>query len=229
MKVKNMPKKIHDLADELGIKVDTLRKQIYTGKYIGKHYFMDNNNEPFSFNITEKDIIEKIENGRKTKFLSDRLCELIRIIHDFEKEKKQSIIEDPLDDIATDPIREYSNYYIESIRQYLDLDQRLSQNKKTRIVEKMSKFTQIISNLETELELMVDLFIEIETAFDCKYGRIDDSNKLDTLMIDYSSRIEQFDNWKKGNYEDIDKIVSRYTRLREKYRQVAFENMKDEI
>lgn len=82
-----MPKKIHDLADELDIKVDTLRKQIYTGKYIGKHYFMDNNNESFSFNITEKDIIEKIENGRKTKFLSDRLCELIRIIHDFEKEK----------------------------------------------------------------------------------------------------------------------------------------------
>lgn len=24
-----MPKKIHDLADELGIKLDTLRKQIY--------------------------------------------------------------------------------------------------------------------------------------------------------------------------------------------------------
>ena len=224
-----MPKKIHDLADELGIKVDTLRKQIYTGKYIGKHYFMDNNNEPFVFNITEKDIIEKIENGRKTKFLSDRLCGLIRTTHDFEQERKQSIIETPLDDIATDPITEYSKYYMKYIQQYLDLDQRLSQNKKTRIIQKMGELTEVISKLETQLELMVYLFSEIKTAFDCEYGRIDGDNTLRTLMINYSGRIEQFNNWKKGNYEDIDKIVSRYTRLREKYRQAAFEYMKDEI
>lgn len=224
-----MPKKIHDLADELGIKVDTLRKQIYTGKYMGKHYFMNDFDEPFSFNITEKDIIEKIENGRKTKFLSDHLCDLIRTIHDIEQERKQSIIEDPLDDIVTDPIREYSNYYIESIRQYLDLDQRLSQNKKTRIVQKMGELTKVISKLETQLELMVDLFSEIKTAFDCEYGRIDGDNILQTLMINYSSRIEQFNNWKKGNYEDIDKIIHEYTKLQENYRQAAFKYVRNEI
>ncbi|MBZ4025463.1 hypothetical protein K7E17_06585 [Ligilactobacillus salivarius] len=224
-----MPKKIHDLADELGIKVDTLRKQIYTGKYMGKHYFTDDNNVSFSFNITEKDIIVKIENGRKTKFLSDHLCDLIRTTYDFEQERKQSIIEAPLDDIATNPITEYSRYYIKYIQQYLDPDQQLSQNKKTRIVKKMSKLTEVILTLEREFELMMDLFVKIKTAFDCEYGRIDENNRLETLMIDYPGLVKQFNNWKKGNYEDINKIMHEYSELRINYYQEAIKYMQNEI
>ena len=213
-----MPKKIHDLADELDIKVDTLRKQIYTGKYLGKHYFKYIDHRTSRFNITEKDIITKIENGRKTKYLSDKLCDLIRLEYELSKEKEVYEPEDITDNITDLPIHSYSEKIIESIRSSLDKE-KLSKNKKTRLIKKISMLSDIILNLETNSDLMNSLVLEIERAFDCKYGRIKSENILDELMLQISSYIEKFNNWEKGDYSELNYPIEEYNNLKKNYRK----------
>lgn len=222
-----MPKKIHDLADELDIKVDTLRKQIYTGKYLGKHYFKYIDHRTSRFNITEKDIITKIENGRKTKYLSDKLCDLIRLEYELSKEKEVYKPEDITDNITDLPIHSYSGKIIESIRSSLDKE-KLSKNKKTRLIKKISMLSDIILNLETNSDLMNSLVLEIERAFDCKYGRLKSENILDELMLQISSYTEKFNNWEKGDYSELNYPIKEYNNLKKNYRKkLTEENEKD--
>lgn len=213
-----MPKKIHDLANELDIKVDTLRKQIYTGKYLGKHYFKYIDHRTNRFNITEKDVITKIENGRKTKYLSDNLCNLIRLEHELSKEKGVYEPENIVDNMADSPIHSYSEKIIESIRESLDKE-KISENKKIRLIKKIGILSDIILSLETNSDLMNSLVLEIERAFDCKYGRIKSENILDELMLQISYYIEKFNNWEKGDYSELNHPIEKYNDLKKNYRK----------
>lgn len=218
-----MPKKIHDLADELGIKLDTLRKQIYKNTYLGKHSLYDTDTgEFYNFNITDADIEMKIENGKRTKYLSDNLCNLIRLTYYFREETKRIVAESAEDGQAYLRAEAISTH----IKEYIDSD-RLTANKKTRIANELNKLTELVKIQENLSENFYELLSEIEAVFDYKYGRVEPPvTSISNLM--YTSwkqiYINKFNDWKNGNYQEFNKLLKDYEKLRSKYTAINNED-----
>lgn len=218
-----MPKKIHDLADELGIKLDTLRKQIYKNTYLGKHSLYDTDTgEFYNFNITNADIKMRIENGKRTKYLSDNLCNLIRLTYYFREETKKIVAESAEDGQAYLRAEAISTH----IKEYVDSD-RLTENKKTRIANELNKLVEIVKIQENLNENFYDLLSEIKSAFDYKYDRVDAPiTSISNLMYTSEKKqyIGKFDDWKKGNYQEFNELIKDYEKLRSKYTAMNNEN-----
>lgn len=218
-----MPKKIHDLADELGIKLDTLRKQIYKNTYLGKHSLYDTDTgEFYNFNITDADIEMKIENGKRTKYLSDNLCSLIRLTYYFREETKRIVAESAEDGQAYLRAEAISAH----IKEYVDSD-KLTANKKTRIANELNKLTEIVKTQENLNDNFYELLSKIEAVFDYKYGRVEPS-VMPSLAFVYTTwkqiYINEFNDWKNGNYQEFDKLIKDYKKLRSKYTAMNNEN-----
>ncbi|MBM6763278.1 hypothetical protein [Ligilactobacillus agilis] len=218
-----MPEKIHDLADELGIKLDTLRKQIYKNTYLGKHSLYDpDTGEFYKFNITDADIKMKIENGKRTKYLSDNLCNLIRLTYSLKKEKKK--IEAETGDFGQAYLR--AEAISKHIKEYVDSD-KLTANKKTRIANELNKLIEMVKIQENLNENFYELLSEIEAVFDYKYGRVEPPvTSISNLMHKTWKQlyINKFDDWKKGNYQELNELMKDYEKLRSKYTVINNEN-----
>ncbi|GET13709.1 hypothetical protein SN811_22090 [Ligilactobacillus agilis] len=218
-----MPKKIHDLADELGIKLDTLRKQIYKNTYLGKHSLYDTDTgEFYNFNITDADIEMKIENGKRTKYLSDNLCKLIRLTYYLREETKRIVAESAEDGQAYLRAEAISAH----IKEYVDSD-KLTANKKTRIANELNKLTEIVKTQENLNENFYELLSKIEAVFDYKYGRVEPS-VMPSLTFVYTTwkqiYVNKFNDWKNGDYQEFDKLIKDYEKLRSKYTAMNNEN-----
>lgn len=211
-----MPKKIHDLADELRIKLDTLRKQIYKNNYLGKHSLYDpDTGEFYKFNITDADIEMKIENGKRTKYLSDNLCNLIRLTYYLKEETKRIVAESAESGQAYLRAEAISTH----IKEYVDSD-RLTENKKTRIANELNKLTEIVKTQENLNENFYELLSEIEAVFDYKYGRVDAPiTSISNLMYTTKKQqyIDKFNDWKNGDYQEFNELLKDYEKLRRKY------------
>lgn len=211
-----MPKKIHDLADELRIKLDTLRKQIYKNNYLGKHSLYDpDTGEFYKFNITDADIEMKIENGKRTKYLSDNLCNLIRLTYYLKEETKRIVAESAESGQAYLRAEAISTH----IKEYVDSD-RLTENKKTRIANELNKLTEIVKTQENLNENFYELLSEIEAVFDYKYGRVDAPiTSISNLMYTTKKQqyIDKFNDWKNGDYQEFNELLKDYENLRRKY------------
>lgn len=218
-----MPKKIHDLADELGIKLDTLRKQIYKNTYLGKHSLYDpDTGEFYKFNITDADIKMKIENGKRTKYLSDNLCNLIRLTHSLKKEKQK--IEAETGDFGQAHLR--AKKITSHVTEYIN-SAKLTENKKTRIANELNKLTEMVKIQENLNENFYELLSEIKSAFDYKYDRVDAPiTSISNLMHTTKKRqyIDKFNDWKNGNYQELNELMKDYEKLRTKYTAINNEN-----
>lgn len=218
-----MPKKIHDLADELGIKLDTLRKQIYKNTYLGKHSLYDpDTGEFYKFNITNADIKMRIENGKRTKYLSDNLCNLIRLTYYLKEETKRIVAESAESGQAYLRAEAISKH----IKEYVDSD-KLTANKKTRIANELNKLTEIVKIQENLNDNFYELLSEIKSAFDYNYDRVDAPiTSISNLMYTSEKKqyIGKFDDWKKGNYQEFNELIKDYEKLKGKYTVINNEN-----
>lgn len=218
-----MPKKIHDLADELGIRLDTLRKQIYKNTYLGKHSLYDpDTGEFYKFNITNADIKMRIENGKRTKYLSDNLCNLIRLTHSLKKEKQK--IEAETGDFGQAHLR--AEAISAHIKEYVNSD-KLTANKKTRIANELNKLVEMVKIQENLNENFYDALSEIKSAFDYNYDRIEvPITSISNLMHTTWKQIyiNKFDDWKKGNYQEFNELMKDYENLRSKYTAINNED-----
>lgn len=218
-----MPKKIHDLADELGIKLDTLRKQIYKNNYLGKYSLYDpDTGEFYNFNITDADIEMKIENGKRTKYLSDNLCNLIRLIYSLKKETKK--IEAETGDFGQAHLR--AQKITSHVKEYIN-SAKLTANKKTRIANELNKLVEIVKIQENLNENFYDLLSEIKSAFDYNYDRVDAPvTSISNLMYTTWKQIyiNKFNDWKNGNYQEFNELLKDYEKLRSKYTAINNED-----
>lgn len=218
-----MPKKIHDLADELRIKLDTLRKQIYKNNYLGKHSLYDpDTGEFYKFNITDADIEMKIENGKRTKYLSDNLCNLIRLTYYLKEETKRIVAESAESGQAYLRAEAISAH----IKEYVDSD-KLTANKKTRIANELNKLVEMVKIQENLNENFYDVLSEIEAVFDYKYGRVESPvTSISNLMYTTWKQIyiDKFNDWKNGDYQEFNELMKDYEKLRSKYNAINNEN-----